>query len=122
MNVRHAVGAVRRRLSLVVLTASVLLVLVGAGALADSAAAHDNGYAFTARAVRTKQNNLRFSFNQSFPDWGPHQVRCRGLEPTTLQHGGRGYLQIRCTVLTMNVPDFIWHINGSGQEFTTRSW
>jgi hypothetical protein len=34
MNVRHGLGAVRRRLSLVVLAASVLLVLVGAGALA----------------------------------------------------------------------------------------
>ena len=121
MNVRHGLGAVRRRLSLVVLAASVLLVLVGAFALADSAAAHNSGYAFTSGAVRTRQNNLRFVFNRSFPDWGPHQVRCRGVGPTTLQSGGRGYAHIRCTVLTMNVPDFIYHINGSGQEFTTRS-
>src|SRR5262245_42501370 len=47
-----------RTLSLVVLAASVLLAVVGAGALADPAAADNSGYAFTAGAVGTRQNNL----------------------------------------------------------------
>jgi hypothetical protein len=111
-----------RRLRLAGLATSVALVLVAAGALASSAAAHNNGYAFPAQAVRIKQNNLRWVFNQQFPDWGPHQVRCRSLNPTILRSGARGYVHIRCTILTMNVPDFIWHIDNHGQEYTTRSW
>lgn len=102
--------------------AVLVLVVLAASSLATSAAAHNNGYAFEARDVRIKQNNLRFVFNRMFPDWGPHQVRCRGQGPTTMRGGGKGYVHIRCSILTMNVPDYIWHIDSRGEDFTTRSW
>lgn len=97
------------------------VVCCGAAA-AMPASAHNNGYAFEARDVRIKQNNTRWLFNRTFPDWGPHTVRCWGLGATRMRNGSRGYVHIRCQIETMNVPDFIWHINASGSEFTTRSW
>jgi hypothetical protein len=92
--------------------------------LAPAATAHNNNYAFQAREVRIKQNNLRYLFNSlpAFEDWGPHVVRCRGLNPVTMRDGSRGYRHIRCVVETMNVPDFIYHINANGKVFTTRAW
>jgi hypothetical protein len=90
--------------------------------LPSAAGAHNNGYAFPARDVRIKQNNLRWVFNRTFPDWGPHVVRCWGLGRTRMRGGAVGYIHIRCRVETMNVPDFIWHINNQGEEFTTRAW
>lgn len=86
------------------------------------AAAHNNGYAFEAPDVKIRQNGLRWVFNRTFPDWGPHEVRCRGLGQTTMRGGGRGYIHIRCEIVSMNVPDFIYHLNSNGQMFATRAW
>ena len=91
-------------------------------ALAGSASGHRSNYAFEARDVKIKQNNLRWVFNRTFPDWAPHQVACRGQGRTTMRGGGIGYVHIRCEIISMNVPDFIWHLNARGEEFTTRSW
>lgn len=90
----------------------------------EVAAAHENGYAFNARQVRIRQNNLRYTFNSlpAFKAWGPHVVRCRGLNPVTLRDDSRGYRHVRCIVETMNIPDFIYHINGNGRVVTTRAW
>lgn len=92
------------------------------GVFTPASAAHQNGYAFEARDVKIRQNGLRWVFNRTFPDWGPHEVRCRGLNPTTMRGGGRGYFHIRCEIVSMNVPDFIYHLNSRGEMFARRAW
>ena len=86
----------------------------------ESAAAHNNSWAFQPAAIRTRRNNLRFLFNRIFPDWGPHEVRCWGLGPVRFNDGSRGYIHIRCRVESMNVPDFLYHLDRRGRLVTTR--
>lgn len=93
-----------------------------AGSVSEVALTHNNNYAFPEREIRGRAAALRWLMNQTFPDWGPHETRCRGLGATRMRNGSRGYIHIRCRVESMRIPDFIYHINNRGRMVVTRSW
>ena len=91
-------------------------------AFTSAAPSHNSGYAFPERAIRQRESGLRYFFNQYFSQFGPHEVHCRGLSPTRLRSGARGYLHIRCRIESMSVPDFIYHLDRRGRVVVTRAW
>jgi hypothetical protein len=113
-------------LLVVLVTVSMLAALaapagrLSSGLTGESAAAHNNGWAFPASAIRKRKNALRFTLNRLFPDWGPHQIRCWGLGPVSLRNGSLGYVHIRCRAESMPIPDFLYHLSAGGRLVTTR--
>ncbi len=93
-----------------------------AGVAPSTALSHNSGYAFPERAIRARASALRYVFNQLFPNFAPHEVRCWGLNPKRLSNGTRGYAHIRCRIESMDVPDFIYHWDSRGELVTTRAW
>ena len=86
------------------------------------AGTHKSDWAFKKRAVRQKAVALRLAFNRHLPNFGPHEVRCRGKQPVRLRRRGKGFTHIRCVVRTLAIKDYIYHLNRRGRTVLTRRW
>lgn len=86
---------------------------------AVGASGRSDGYAFPAHQVFVHQGLLAHVFDTAFPSLAPVEVRCRGIGAVTLVGGERGYTTIRCTV-SLNVPDFVYHLDSRGRVYVTR--
>ena len=98
--------------------AAVALGGTAAGGAAGASGLSD-GYAFPAHQVFVRQGLLAHLFDTTFPDLAPIEVKCWGVRPVSLVGGGRGYTTIRCTV-SLNVPDFVYHLDSRGRVYVTR--
>lgn len=112
----------RGRGSIVSRFAAFVTCLSTAFVLAVPVAAHPSPYAWTTIDVRRRESGLRWVFNRTFPDYGPHEVRCWGYDRVRLSRGGTGYRHIRCRIESMAVPDFIYHIDNRGRTRVARAW
>jgi hypothetical protein len=116
---RCTIPVVGRRVAVTVVTLAALA-LVSAGT-AQGSSMRAEAWAFPAHQVLVKQGLLRRVLNDAFSSVAPIEVHCRGLHPVALASGGRGFLQIRCTT-SLNIPDFIYHLDSRGKQYVTRSW
>jgi hypothetical protein len=91
------------------------------GAMATPAPAHNTPWLFSAHQVLVRQGLLQWLLDREFTDLAPIVVQCHGLNPACMQHGGTGYAHIRCTT-SLNIPDFIYHLDRRGNVFATRAW
>jgi hypothetical protein len=98
---------------------ALVALVVSMGVITSGASARSDSYAFAAHDVFVHQGLLAHSMDYLFPSLAPIQVKCWGVGAVTLRGGGRGYNTIRCTV-SLQIPDFIYHLDARGNQYVTR--